>query len=260
MRMPSLFGMVHLLPLPGSPRYGGDLKAVIARAVEDAETLARAGFPALIVENLGDAPFFKDEVPAISVAGITAAAVAVGEATGLPLGINVLRNDALAALAIAAVTGASFVRVNVLTGTMFTDQGLIEGRAAEVARSRAELCPEVLVLADVFVKHATPAPGADLGAAARDTFERGGADALIVSGEATGAGADLREIGVVRAAVPDAPLLVGSGVTADNLAPLADSADGAVVGSSLKRETLASPVDFDLAAALVEAARTAGWL
>jgi membrane complex biogenesis BtpA family protein len=252
--------MVHLLPLPGSPGYGGDQKIVIERAVEDGLTLARAGFPALMVENLGDAPFFKEHVPAITVAGITAAALAVGEATGLPLGINVLRNDVMSALSIAAVSGAGFVRVNVLTGSMYTDQGLVEGRAAEVARARAALCPEVKVLADVFVKHATPPPGTDLAATARDTIERGGADALIVSGEATGTGVDLSHLEAVRAAAPDAPLLVGSGVTADNLSIVAATADGAIVGSSLKRGGLTSPVDYELAVGIAEAARNSGWL
>ena len=213
-----------------------------------------------MIENLGDAPYFKDRVPVVTVAGITAAALAVGEATGLPLGVNVLRNDALSALAVAAVSGASFIRVNVLTGGMFTDQGWIEGRAAEVARTRAELCPEVLVLADVFVKHAAPPGGSDLASTARDTYERGGADALIVSGSATGTGVDHDELRTVREAVPDAPLLVGSGVTASDVAALSEVADGAIVGSSLKRGGLTSPVDYELAAQIVESARQSGWI
>ena len=122
--------MVHLEPLPGASRFVGDLQEVIRAAVRDAATLADAGFDAIMVENHGDAPFFADDVPKITIAAMTRAVDAIG-ANGLDTGVNVLRNDAIAALSIAAATGASFIRVNVLTGTMFTDQGPIVGRAAE---------------------------------------------------------------------------------------------------------------------------------
>lgn len=245
--------MVHLGPLPGAPDFAGDLSRVIETAVRDASTLADAGFDAVMVENFGDAPFFADDVPKITVAGMTRAVDAVGE-VDLPVGVNVLRNDPLAALGIAAATGASFVRVNVLSGTMFTDQGPIVGKAAEVARFRAEHCPEVAVMADVFVKHATPPAGLTLEGATRDLSERSGADAIIVSGPGTGAATDIEDLTVV-ADVTDLPVYVGSGVTAASVAALLTIADGVIVGTATKPGgRVEAPVDALLAKAIVTAA------
>ena len=253
--------MVHLLPLPGSPRFDGDLAAVIASARSDALTLKEAGFPALMIENFGDAPFYPDRVPPITVAAMTRAAIALAEATDLPIGLNVLRNDALAALAIAAATGASMIRVNVLTGHMNTDQGPIVGKAAEVARERRALCPDVAILADVFVKHASPPAATTIEQAGMDTWERGGADALIVSGTGTGQAPDLDEAARLRKAVPQAKILIGSGATALGLSALAEIADGAIVGTSIKIDgRAANPVDADRARELVRVAASLGWV
>ena len=245
--------MVHLGPLPGSPHYNGDLSTLIDAAVDDAATLSKAGFDAVMVENFGDAPFFADDAPKITATAMTRAVDAVGR-VGLPVGVNVLRNDALAALAIAATTGASFIRVNVLSGTMFTDQGPIVGSAAEVARFREAHCPDVAVMADVFVKHATPPAGLTLEGATRDLSERSGADAIIVSGSGTGAETALEDLTSV-ADTTHLPVYVGSGVTADSVAKLLTIADGAIVGTATKPGgNAAAPVDLDLAAAMVAAA------
>jgi hypothetical protein len=245
--------MVHLGPLPGAPSFAGDLRRVIETAARDASTLADAGFDAVMVENFGDAPFFADEVPKITVAGMTRAVHAVGD-VGLPVGVNVLRNDALAALAIAATTGASFIRVNVLSGTMFTDQGPIVGQAAQAARFRAEHCPEVAVMADVFVKHATPPAGLTLVGATHDLSERSGANAIIVSGPGTGAAAHIEDLTVV-ADTTDLPVFVGSGVTAASVAETLEIADGVIVGTATKPGgRVDAPVDALLAKAIVSAA------
>jgi uncharacterized protein len=248
-----LIGMVHLRPLPGAPSFDGDLDGVIAAAVADADALAAAGFDAVIVENFGDAPFFPDDVPKTTVAAMTMAVVAVA-GVGLPVGVNVLRNDALAALSIAAVTPASFIRVNVLAGTMFTDQGPIVGSAAEVARFRAAHCPDVAVLADVFVKHATPPPGLSLRDATIDLSDRSGADAIVVSGSSTGAPAAVDDLETVTGSTR-LPVFVGSGVTADTIGAILRIADGAIVGTATKPDgRIEAPVDPDLAGAVVAAA------
>lgn len=187
-----------------------------------------------MVENFGDIPFFADQVPAETVAAMTVAISAVKEA-GAPVGVNVLRNDAVAALGIASATGAEFIRVNVLTGVMFTDQGAITGRAADVQRRRARICPEVEVWADVMVKHAAPPPGLDAHQAAEDTVERGLADAVIVSGTGTGTEPDLAEAHEVRDAVPTGTrVVIGSGATLDNIDSLLSAADTIIVGSHIK--------------------------
>lgn len=252
--VPRLIGMVHLGPLPGAPLHES-LDAVLQRAVADAQTLEAAGFDAVMVENFGDVPFFADDVPKITIAAMTRAVADVVAATSVPIGVNVLRNDALGALAVAAATGAAFIRVNILSGVMYTDQGTITGRAAEVARSRRELAPGTLVLADVFVKHATPPPGAAIEQAAADIVERGLADALIVSGAGTAKEPDIADLRAVRDAAPGTPVLVGSGATSDNIDKLLDVAAGVIVGSSLKRGSVPDAIDADLAAAFVAAAR-----
>lgn len=251
-----LVAMLHLEPLPGAPRFQGDFDRVLERALEEALVLQRAGFEALLIENYGDAPFFADDVPKVTVAAMARAVATVRAAVDLPLGINVLRNDALAALAVAAAAGAQFIRVNVLTGVMYTDQGVIQGRAAELARARRNLAPEVEVLADVLVKHAVPPHGLTLEQAATDTFERGLADALVVTGSATGRSPEPASIEKVRRAVPGAPVLVGSGVTRGRVGALLEVSDGVIVGTDLKRGGVTTnPVDPQRAAAFMQAAR-----
>ena len=254
--MPSLqlIGMVHLDPLPGSPRYRPPMETLIRNAVDDARMLESAGFDALLVENYGDAPYFADQVPEVTVAGMSRVVSEIRNAVDLPLGINVLRNDALAALSIAAACEAGFIRVNVLSGSMYTDQGFIEGKAAQLVRLRDHLCPEVEVLADVFVKHATPPTGLRITEAARDLWHRAMADALIVSGPATGYPADREAIEGIRSAIPEARILAGSGMTAERVPELVGLVDGAIVGTGIKEDgDIHRPVDLARATALVGA-------
>jgi len=264
-KRPLLIGMVHLPALPGSPGWTApaDRRRAAAppwvrHAVRDAETLAAAGFGAVLVENYGDAPFFKDAVPAETVAALTRAAAAVRAAVSstVAVGVNVLRNDAEAALAVAAAAGLDFIRVNVLSGAVVTDQGLIEGRAAEVLRMRARIAPDVRILADVRVKHARPLAPRPIEEEVRDLVRRGGADAVIVSGERTGADVDVGELRSVRRAADGVPVLVGSGAQARSIAALLEAADGAIVGTSLKRGgRTTAPVDARRAKAFVAATR-----
>ena len=157
-------------------------------------------------------------------------------------GVNVLRNDARAALAIASATAAAFIRINIHVGVMATDQGIIEGEAADTLRHRASFAPNVMIFADHMVKHATPLGPVDEVQMARDLRERGMADAVIVSGRETGAAADIARLMNTRTAI-DAPILVGSGLTSENAIAYAD-ADGAIFGTSVKRDgNVEMPVD-----------------
>jgi uncharacterized protein len=245
--------MVHLEPLPGAPGFGGSMAAVIERATTDAGVLSDAGFDGLMVENFGDAPFYADDVPKVTIAAMTAAISEV-VSIGLPTGVNVLRNDGLGAVAVAAATGASFIRVNVLSGMMYTDQGPIIGRAAEIARSRRELCPDTAILADVFVKHAAPPAGLSLVDATNDLVERAGANAVVVSGAGTGATTSLDDLSVV-VGHSHLPVFVGSGATAATIAEILSIGQGAIVGSDTKVGGIATnPVDPERAAAVVRAA------
>ena len=251
-----IIGVVHLKPLPGSPRFGGSLRDIIHSAVADARAYERGGAHAIFIENFGDLPFTKSNVGPETIAAMTAAGSAVRAAVKLPIGFNVLRNDAQAALALCAACGGSFIRVNIHCGAMLTDQGLIEGDAYHTLRYRERIAPGMEIFADVHVKHAVALGDWSIEDAARDTAERGLADALIVSGVGTGQAADLAEVERVRRACPKAKLLIGSGVTVANIKSYLRFADGVIVGSSLKRGgKLANPVDPKRVAALVKAMR-----
>ena len=171
--------------------------------------------------------------------------------------VNVLRNDPLAALSIAAGAGLDGIRVNVHTSAMLTDQGIIEGRAAETLRLRSQLGGKLGILADVDVKHAVQlATARELAELARETAYRGLADGLIVTGRATGARVAPEELAEVRQAVPDRHLFIGSGATESNIASLLETADGAIVGSSLKIDNdIARGIDPEKARAGILAAR-----
>lgn len=245
--------MVHLEPLPGAPGFGGSMSVVLERARTDARTLLEAGYDGIMVENFGDAPFFADDVPKVSVAAM-ALAVAEVASVGLPTGVNVLRNDALGALAVAAATETSFIRVNVLSGMMYTDQGPIVGQAAQIDRVRRELCPGTAIIADVFVKHATPPAGLSLVDATNDLVERAGADAVVVSGSGTGSPTDLDDLRTV-AKHSHLPVFVGSGANAETIAEILSIGDGAIVGSATKIDGIVTnPVDPERAVAIVQAA------
>jgi membrane complex biogenesis BtpA family protein len=252
----TLIGVVHLQPLPGSPRWQGDLAWVIDAAVRDARAYQRGGAHAVFIENFGDIPFTRSCVGPETVAAMAAAGRAIREAIRLPIGFNVLRNDACAALALCAACGGSFIRVNIHTGAMLTDQGIIEGNAYETVRYRTRICPRAEIFADVHVKHAVPLGNSSIADAARDTVERGLADALIVSGTGTGMAADIADVERVRAASPHSKILLGSGVTLQNAREYLEFADGFIVGTSLKTGgKLAHPVDPKRVAALARLMR-----
>jgi uncharacterized protein len=264
-RRPVLIGVVHLLPLPGSPRPSPGLGAVLERALGDAEALTAGGVDGLIVENFGDAPFSRGPVEAATVAALTRIAGEIVRAAPRPsaggpgslrVGVNVLRNDPLAALGVAAAVGAGFVRINVHVGAMVTDQGLIEGEARRTLLERNRLGPDaagIQIVADVLVKHAVPLGAWALDAAARDTAGRGGADVLVVTGSGTGRPTSPADVQAVREAVgdgvlvggPRVPVWVGSGLTPESAGAFA-GLDGAIVGTWLHGDgDLSAPIDVD---------------
>lgn len=252
-----VIGVVHLLPLPGSPRFSGDLESVLLRAEQEAAALASGGAHGIIIENFFDAPFAKNRVDTATACAMSIAVKCIASVCDLPIGVNVLRNDGLSALAIAATAGAQFIRVNVLSGAMVTDQGLIEGEAHDLHMYRRTLAAQssVRILADVMVKHASPlGQDSDIGRAAVDTVKRGLADGIIVSGTSTGSAPNWDDLKAVRDALPDTPILIGSGASIDNCSALLKCADGLIVASSLKRQgILENPIDVDRVRSLVKA-------
>ena len=248
-----LVGMVHLKPLPGAYRYDGDLNPVIESALRDAQSIERAGFDAVMVENFGDVPFPK-YVDKTTVAAFTVVAKVIRDGISLPIGINVLRNDGVAAYSIAYAVKADFIRVNVLSGVAYTDQGVIEGIAHGLARLRKLLPSKIKVFADVHVKHAVHF--GDFGDSLRDTVERGLADAIVVSGKATGEPVDIERLALAKRISP-VPVIVGSGTTYDSLPWLWRHADGFIVGTWIKRDgKIGNEVSLDRSRKLVELAKS----
>jgi membrane complex biogenesis BtpA family protein len=234
-----VIGVVHCPPLPGAPGYDGrPVQAVYDTALADAHAYVRGGVDGLIIENHGDIPFLR---PA-DIGPETAAAMAVitervRRETGVPLGVNVLANAAIPALAVAKAAGAAFIRVNQWANAYVANEGFVQGEAARVLRYRAALRAEgVRVFADAHVKHGAHAIVADRSVAelVRDV-EFFHADAVIATGQRTGDTATDEEIATVRAAT-SLPVLTGSGATAENVAGLLARVDGVIVASSLKRD------------------------
>ncbi len=234
-----LIGVIHLPPLPGSPRHtGAPWEALVEGALQDLSALEEGGADAAIVENFGDRPFSKFAGKA-TVAHMAVIARELVRRAKIPIGVNVLRSDGVAALSIAHAAGASFIRVNVFSDVAFTDQGIIEGCAREVLSLRRSLGAKVAVFADVHVKHAFHF--GDLADAARDAA-RNGADALIVTGRATGAPPAPADVEEAKGA-SGLPVLVGSGITPENVGQY-KAADGFIVGTWFKRGGIVeNPVD-----------------
>ena len=253
----SLLGVVHLAPLPGSPRYGGKLDPVRQSMRRDVVALKNGGAHAVILENFGDTPFSADSAGPAAVACLTSLAAEARELFPCPLGINLLRNDGIGAMAVATASGADFIRVNVLVGARLADQGILHGIAEKLLRFRKRIgADRIRIFADVDVKHSAPiAPGYTIEDEARDAWERGGADALILSGSGTGHGTDPDHLRRAHAAAPHAPLLIGSGTTLENLPEFLPEAAGFIVGTALKR---AGRIDAARVRAFVRALGKAG--
>ena len=252
-----VIGVVHLLPLPTSPRWGGNLKAVISRAEQEATALAAGGVDGIIIENFFDAPFAKEQVDPAVVSAMTLIVDRLKGMVTIPIGINVLRNDAHSAIAIASCVQTEFIRVNVFTGAMATDQGLIEGQAHELLRYRRELGSDVGILADVLVKHARPLGTPNLTTAVQDTIYRGLADGVILSGWATGSPPNKEDLELASAAAGDTPVFIGSGANWENISQLMQAADGVIVASSLKRKgKITETIDPIRVSQFVEAAHS----
>lgn len=255
-RTKSLIGMVHLRALPGSPHASQTVSEIVRAAVAEAQALERAGFDALIVENMHDRPYLADASTASTVAPFAIVCAAVVDAVRIPVGVQLLSGANLAALAIAHSAGASFLRAEGFVFAAVADEGLLaKACAGELLRERRRLGAEsIAIFADVRKKHSSHALTADLD---MGQWVRGaeffGADGVIVTGTETGVEPNLVELAQARDATR-LPVLVGSGATPNNLAALFRHADAIVVGSALKRDGhWAAELDAARVAAVVSA-------
>lgn len=235
----AIIGVIHSLALPGSPSYqGASMESLAAFAVEEAQRYARGGVDGLILENHGDIPFSKPEdIGPETVAAMSVLARHVRMHVELPLGINMLANAAVPALATAHASGSTFIRVNQWANAYVANEGIIEGPAAKAMRYRTWIhAQRVKVFADVHVKHGAHAIVADrsIPELARDA-EFFDADVVIATGQRTGNAASIGEVSEIAEST-HLPIVIGSGVDVENVADLLSVADGAIVASSLKED------------------------
>src|ERR1700751_2683957 len=222
----AVIGIIHVPALPGAPGCSMDIKEISRFVLMDSAALAEGGVDGLIIENFGDVPFFPTRVPAHTVACLSRLAFEVKTRVPLPLGINVLRNDGVAAIAIATAVSAEFVRINIYTGARVADQGILQGEAHEIARYRRALGAATQIWADVAVKHSAALGDRSLGDEVKDTVERGVADAVIVTGSSTGKPTALEDVHTVKQYAGSAPVYVGSGVDEATVESLLEGAGG----------------------------------
>lgn len=254
----ALVGMVHVAALPGTPFAAWPLERIVEQAVGEARVLAGAGFHAIMLENMHDRPYLRQQVGPEIVAGMAAVVNAVRAAVGVPLGVQILAGASREALAAALAAGAAFIRAENFVFAHVADEGLMpEADAGRLLRYRREIGAEhIRIFADIKKKHAAHAITADVDLA--ETARAAvlfGADGLIVTGTATGRPAGAGEVRAVREAV-ELPVAVGSGLTPENLAAYWEPADVFIVGSFLKYDGMwQRAVDPDRAEAFVAAAR-----
>jgi membrane complex biogenesis BtpA family protein len=229
-----LIACLHLMPLPGSPAYSGSMREVYETAFREMEIFKRYPVDGLIVENFRDKPFYPDRIPPETISALAALTREAVNAMNIPVGVNALRNDAQAAIAIATAAEAHFIRVNVHMNAVVSEQGIIQGASHHTLRLRAALRSKVLIFADVGVKHAAPLGERGLAIETKDLVDRGLVDAVIVSGELTGSETKPEDVDVVRENT-DLPILIGSGVTPGNVHRIYSKADGLIVGSYFKK-------------------------
>jgi predicted TIM-barrel enzyme len=225
-----IIGVLHLLALPGAPLYDGAMQKVYDQALSELDIFKSNAIDSVIVENFRDVPYYPGRV-----AGGDDCRPCGGFARNRPAppgcrsASTSLRSDGEAAVAIAAASGAHYVRVNVHMGVFVSEQGIIQGMSQLSLRLRSALKSNALIFADAGVKHAAALADRGLTTEVRDLAERGLADAIIVSGERTGAETRVEDVDVVRAATT-LPLLIGSGATPENVENVLPKVNGLIVG------------------------------
>lgn len=237
-RQKPIVGMVHLLPLQGSPAFRGDLPAIYERALREARYLQEAGLDAIIVENFGDEPYRIGEPDPADFALMAGIVRDLVREVSIPVGVNVQFNAWRAEMAIAQACGAAFVRIEVFVDTVISPQGIVLPCSADLLRYRRQLGAKVQIWADVQTKYTTNLVAQPLTQSAMDAQDAG-ADALIVTGAGTGKATPLEAIAEVKRAV-SLPVLAGSGTTTGNVRNVLELADGIIVGSALKEGGVAS--------------------
>ena len=188
-----------------------------------------------MLENMHDTPYLRGRVGPEVVATMAIIARAVKELTRLPCGVQILAGANLDAMAVAHAAGLDFIRAEGFAFAHVADEGIIQSSAAELLRYRRAIgATSVRVWADVKKKHSSHAITADVGIAETAhavEFMRG--DAVIVTGAVTGDPPKPEDVREVKRSTR-LPVILGSGVNAENVRAFWSDADGFIVGSEFK--------------------------
>lgn len=231
-----VISVIHLLPLPGSPKYNGmSVREISQKAVSEAKTMEENGVDGLIIENFGDKLFFKTVGQEV-VSAMTFIAKDIKSSVNIPIGLCVLQSDAMAGVAIAKAIEADFIRIPYYTEVSIVDAGIMESIAANALRYRKYLESDVKFFADVHIKHSYPLMQRPIEYSAEDAYYRGLADAIVVTGRKTGGNTNPEDIKRVKNALPEIPLVVGSGVSEENIEDYFSYVDAIIVATSLNRD------------------------
>lgn len=232
-----VIGMVHLPPLPGAVGYTGyPVREIVDFALKDAAALEENGVDGLMVENMWNIPFAVGmETSPEEMCAQAVAAAEVIKSVNVPVGINVVHNGARVCLGIAIAAGAKFMRVCLLTGAAVWDTGEFDHGCARELLSARKLnqAEHIKLFCDVDKKHSVRFPGIDL-ATHIEWTEFYLADAMIISGRMTGDAPDLEKVKKAKELANGRPILMGSGMTAENVAEFLKVADGCIVGFGMK--------------------------
>ena len=236
----AVIGMVHVAALPGTPRASADVKQIVRGAVDEARLLADGGVDAILIENMHDVPYRMRRVGPEITAAMTAVGCAIRQAVDRPLGVQILAGANREALAVALACDACFIRVEGFVYAHIADEGLMaDADAGALLRYRRAMgATDIDVWADIKKKHSSHAITADVDLAeTARTAAFFGADALVITGLATGQPTEPGDLAGARQAV-DVPIVVGSGATPENLEAQWPHADAFIVGSYIKRDGL----------------------
>lgn len=228
-------GMIHVAALPGTPSSKWAVSEIVDLARREAALYASAGVDGIAIENMHDVPYLRGSVGPEIVAAMTLVGAAVKAESGLPVGVQILAGANGEAMAVAHAANLDFIRAEGFAFAHVADEGLIESCAAHLLRYRKQIAAErVQIWADVKKKHSAHAITADvsLGLTAEAVeFMRG--DAVIVTGSVTGDAPRIDDVKEAKAHCT-LPVLLGSGVDADNVADFLPHADGFIIGTHFK--------------------------
>jgi membrane complex biogenesis BtpA family protein len=254
----SIIGVVHVPPLPGAAGYKGSMEEILASALSDAMIYKDGNLDALMVENMHDVPYYKGFAHPETTAAMAIVTRALKDETQLPVGVQILAGANLEALGAAIAAGADFIRVEGFVYAHVGDEGIHESCAAVLVRRRSELqCERIKIFADIKKKHSSHSITSDVSlsetAKAAEFFR---ADGVVITGISTGAAPEPKDVQAVRASV-SCHVLVGSGVTSENVERFKGNADALIVGSYLKYDGLwKNAVDPERVKRFVEAAES----